>query len=194
MDKTLGNERDPLQNGQECDYGPYYRRSSSLPSLNVIPSSTLTSILVKKVRVTNDKKKFVDKSKDYENYFNATVLEKVNAERRSHKVTNICNGCIDGFWAANFFSSNGAGCIYHGIAEAASHPDNPGKANTIFPSHYVIGWLADDSLVTFPPLFVMLGCSVANFPYPRLDTFLGMGDIFLLELALIVKTLVITEM
>ncbi|KAJ8430766.1 LOW QUALITY PROTEIN: hypothetical protein Cgig2_017079 [Carnegiea gigantea] len=63
--------------------------ASSLQGLNVIPSSTLTSILVKKVRVKqgtlhyhrNDEKKRVDVSKDYENYFNVTVLEKVNAER-----------------------------------------------------------------------------------------------------------------
>jgi len=51
MDETLGNEKAPLENGQECGYGPYYWRSSSLRSLNVIPSSTLTSILVRKVRV-----------------------------------------------------------------------------------------------------------------------------------------------
>ena len=34
------------------------------------------------------------------------------------------------------------GYIYHILGEAASHPDNPGKANVIFPCHYVIGWLA----------------------------------------------------
>jgi len=28
----------------------------------------------------NNKKKWIDLSKDYENYFNATVLEKVNTE------------------------------------------------------------------------------------------------------------------
>jgi len=31
------------------------------------------------------------------------------------------------------------GYIYHGLGEAASHPDNPGKAIAIFPCHYVIG-------------------------------------------------------
>ncbi|KAJ8439083.1 hypothetical protein Cgig2_009226 [Carnegiea gigantea] len=49
----------------------------------VIPSSTITPILVKKVRVKqetlcyrrNDENKCVDVSKDYENYFNTTVLE-----------------------------------------------------------------------------------------------------------------------
>ena len=93
MDRTLDNERVLLQNGQECDYGPYYRRSSSLQSLNVIPSSSLTSNLVKKVRikqgtlhyVRNDKHKFVDACKDYENYFNVTVLEKVNTECRGEE-------------------------------------------------------------------------------------------------------------
>ena len=88
MDETLGNERAPLQNGEECDHGPYYQRSSFLQNLNVIPSSTLTSILVQKLRANqgtlrycmNNKKKWIDLSKDYENYFNATVLEKVNTE------------------------------------------------------------------------------------------------------------------
>ncbi|KAJ8445919.1 LOW QUALITY PROTEIN: hypothetical protein Cgig2_009848 [Carnegiea gigantea] len=55
----------------------------------------------------------------------------------SHKARNICNGCIDGFWAMNFFGPN------------ASDPDHPGKANIIFPSHYVIGWLAE----LFPSLY-----------------------------------------
>ncbi|KAJ8431360.1 hypothetical protein Cgig2_002083 [Carnegiea gigantea] len=48
MDDTLGNERAPLQDGRGCGYGPYYQRSSPLQSLNAIPSSTLTSILVRK--------------------------------------------------------------------------------------------------------------------------------------------------
>ncbi|KAJ8430765.1 LOW QUALITY PROTEIN: hypothetical protein Cgig2_017078 [Carnegiea gigantea] len=58
------------------------KRSSFLQGLNVIPSSTLTSILVKKVRVKNDEKKYVDVRKDYKNYFNGTVLRMVNAEHR----------------------------------------------------------------------------------------------------------------
>ncbi|KAJ8422982.1 hypothetical protein Cgig2_025007 [Carnegiea gigantea] len=51
MDGTLDNERALHQDGRECDYGPYYRCLGSLQSLNVIPSSTLTSILVRKVRI-----------------------------------------------------------------------------------------------------------------------------------------------
>ena len=94
MDGTLGNEKALLENGQECGYGPYYRRSSSLQSLNAIPSSSLKSILVRKVRVKqgtlryrrNDENKCVDVSKDYENYFNATVLEKVDTERRGPEI------------------------------------------------------------------------------------------------------------
>ncbi|KAJ8433641.1 LOW QUALITY PROTEIN: hypothetical protein Cgig2_026821 [Carnegiea gigantea] len=94
MDETLGNEMDPLENGQECGYRPYYRRSSSLRNLNAIPSSTLTSVLVRKIRVKqgtlryhrNDENKCVDVSKDYENYFNATVLKKVNTERRGPEI------------------------------------------------------------------------------------------------------------
>jgi len=94
MDETLGNERAPLENGQECDYDPYYRCSSSLQSLNAILSSTLTSILVMKVRVKqgtlryrgNDENKLVNVSKDYESYFNGSVLEKVNTERRGPEI------------------------------------------------------------------------------------------------------------
>ncbi|KAJ8429262.1 LOW QUALITY PROTEIN: hypothetical protein Cgig2_027543 [Carnegiea gigantea] len=85
---TLYNTLAPLQDGREYDYGSYYRHSDSLQSLNVIPSSTLTYILVRKVGVMqgtlryrrNDENKCVDVSQDYENYFNATVLEKVNIE------------------------------------------------------------------------------------------------------------------
>ncbi|KAJ8444879.1 hypothetical protein Cgig2_029810 [Carnegiea gigantea] len=94
MDGALGNERAPLENGRECGYRPYCRCSSSLRSLNAIPSSTFTSILVRKVRVKqgtlcyrrNDENKCIDVSKDYENYFNVTVLEKVNIERRGPEI------------------------------------------------------------------------------------------------------------
>jgi len=34
------------------------------------------------------------------------------------------------------------GYIYHGLGDVVSNPDYPGKANTIFLIHYVIGWLA----------------------------------------------------
>ncbi|KAJ8431944.1 hypothetical protein Cgig2_000003 [Carnegiea gigantea] len=71
MDGMLGNERAPLQDDQDCDYG-HYRTSSSSQNLNVTPSSILTSILVKRVRI----------NKDYKNYFNATVLGEVNTEHR----------------------------------------------------------------------------------------------------------------
>ncbi|KAJ8424535.1 hypothetical protein Cgig2_025752 [Carnegiea gigantea] len=79
---------------KECDCGRYYRRSSFLQSLNAIPSSTITSILVGKVRVNrgtlryrrNDENKCVNVSKNYENYFNAAVFEKVNTERRGPEI------------------------------------------------------------------------------------------------------------
>ncbi|KAJ8420265.1 hypothetical protein Cgig2_014313 [Carnegiea gigantea] len=94
MDGTLGNERAPLKNGHECGYEPYYQRLSSSRSLNAIPSSTLTSTLVRKVKVKqgtlryrrNNENKCVDVSKDYENYFNATVLEKVNTGHRGPEI------------------------------------------------------------------------------------------------------------
>ncbi|KAJ8427403.1 hypothetical protein Cgig2_030697 [Carnegiea gigantea] len=90
MEGTLGNGIAPLQGRRECDYRPYYLRSDSLQSLNAISSSTLASILVREVRVKqdrrNDENKCSDVSNDYENYFNATVLEKVNTEHRSPKI------------------------------------------------------------------------------------------------------------
>ncbi|KAJ8431974.1 hypothetical protein Cgig2_027000 [Carnegiea gigantea] len=85
------------------------------------------------------------------------------------------------------------GYIYHGLQEVVSHRDHPDKANKIFPSHYVIGWLAkffhclyhhspdSDCPGDFLILFVMLGCLVANFHYPMLDMFAMMGDIFFLK-------------
>jgi len=91
MDGTLSIERAPLSNGQECDFGPYYLRSGSLQSLHVIPSPIRTSILVRKIRVKQGTLRYrrndecVDVSRDYENYFNATVLEKVNIERRGEE-------------------------------------------------------------------------------------------------------------
>ena len=53
------------------------------------------SILVKKIRIKqgtlrylpNDENKCIDVSKDYENYFNATVLKKVNTKRHGQKYT-----------------------------------------------------------------------------------------------------------
>ncbi|KAJ8436145.1 LOW QUALITY PROTEIN: hypothetical protein Cgig2_033640 [Carnegiea gigantea] len=79
------------------------------------------------------------------------------------------------------------GYIYHGLGEAASHPNHLGKANTIFPNtifpiHYVTGWLAElspspfcrrpdsDCLGDFLILFIIRACLVANFHYPKLDT------------------------
>ena len=88
MDGKLSNELAPLSDDQECDFGPYYLRPSSLQSLHIIPSPIRTSILVRKIRVKqgalryrrNDENKCVDVSIDYGNYFNATVSEKVNTE------------------------------------------------------------------------------------------------------------------
>ncbi|KAJ8434336.1 hypothetical protein Cgig2_010953 [Carnegiea gigantea] len=41
------------------------------------------------------------------------------------------------------------GYIYHSLGEAASYPDHPGKADAIFPIHYIIGWLVE----LFPSLY-----------------------------------------
>ncbi|KAJ8438444.1 LOW QUALITY PROTEIN: hypothetical protein Cgig2_027124 [Carnegiea gigantea] len=50
------------------------------------------------------------------------------------------------------------GYIRHGLREAASHPDHPGKADVIFPNHYVIDWLAE--------LFRCLYCRRLDSDYP----------------------------
>ncbi|KAJ8437732.1 hypothetical protein Cgig2_001079 [Carnegiea gigantea] len=42
-----------------------------------------------------------------------------------------------------FLAPTVLGYIYHGLGEAACHPDHLGKANTIFPSHYIIYWLTE---------------------------------------------------
>jgi len=49
-------------------------------------------------------------------------------------------------------------------------------------------------LVTFLLLFAMLDCLVANFPYVELDILLEMGAIFPIELAHIVRSLIMVEM
>ena len=90
MGGTLKNERAPLPDDRECDYGPYYLCSSSLQSLHVMPSPSRNFILVRKLRIRqgtrryrrNYENKYVDVSRDYGNYFNAIVLEKVNTEPR----------------------------------------------------------------------------------------------------------------
>ncbi|KAJ8421871.1 hypothetical protein Cgig2_006263 [Carnegiea gigantea] len=43
------------------------------------------------------------------------------------------------------------GYIYHGLREAASHRDHLGKASIIFPSHYIIGWLAESCPCLYGP-------------------------------------------
>ncbi|KAJ8447931.1 hypothetical protein Cgig2_012066 [Carnegiea gigantea] len=89
------------------------------------------------------------------------------------------------------------GYIYHGLGEAAYQPGHPGTTNTIFPSHYsyfpslYYRRQMVTVLVTFLVLFIMLGYLAVNLHYHKLDTFLGIRDIFLSELALIVRTLVI---
>ncbi|KAJ8429141.1 hypothetical protein Cgig2_010007 [Carnegiea gigantea] len=151
MDGIIGNERAPLSNSKECDFGLYYVRSSSFLSFNTIPSSNLTSILREE-----------DMCKDHGNSFNAKVLKKVDTEhkggerypvdtefypalhkllreqKRNHKTRNICNGCLNGFWKTSISSSNSTRYIYHGLGEAGSDPPYPSEANLakLFPCVY----------------------------------------------------------
>ncbi|KAJ8421650.1 hypothetical protein Cgig2_019223 [Carnegiea gigantea] len=62
------------------------------------------------------------------------------------------------------------GYIYHGLRKAASHPDHPGKANTIFPIHYVIGWLAE----LFPFLYRRRPDSDCPGDFPTLVYYAGL--------------------
>ncbi|KAJ8430923.1 LOW QUALITY PROTEIN: hypothetical protein Cgig2_033551 [Carnegiea gigantea] len=115
---------------------------------------------------------------------------------------SIYNGYLDGFWQRISLALIVLGYIYYGLGEATSHPNHPGKANTIFPSHYVMELflslyrchLDSDCHGDFPSLVYYAGLLVVNFHYPKLDTFSRMGNIFLSELALIVRTLIMVEM
>ncbi|KAJ8438665.1 hypothetical protein Cgig2_031630 [Carnegiea gigantea] len=285
MDGTLGNERALLQDGRECDYGPYYRRSDSLQSLNVISSSTSTSVLVRKVRVKqgilryrrNDENKCIGVSKDYDNYFNVTVLKKVNTKRRGPEIYpaeeqfhNVDHIYYD-LWLDHFYreyllyfaygeqtdSEKGKvetkkrsplcisrreritnlnvaaeevvrpetfvvtaltasgqrialaptvlGYIYHDLGEVASHPDYPGKANTIFPIHYVICWLAElfpslyhrrldsDYPGDFPSLVYYASLLGSKLSLPQARHVFRDGRYLSLRASLIVRTLIMAE-
>ncbi|KAJ8432611.1 LOW QUALITY PROTEIN: hypothetical protein Cgig2_032892 [Carnegiea gigantea] len=326
MDETRGNESAPLENGQECGHGLYYRRSSSLQILNAIPSSTLTSILVREVRVKqgtlryrrNDENKCVDVSRStfmlgvmewteqvltrfeeplkqagifsangvsqFPYHFDANVWrdfcelwgpltntlhhgagevgislydferiytfleiymrnscpkikiwwaiinilpqifgvlylwrtktdsgkEKVETKKRSplhiscQKRMADLNITAEGelaaflaFWLSRFvlphdkevirpetfvmatLMASGQrvslapavlGYIYHGLGDAANNPDYPGKANTIFPMHYVIGWLAK----LFPCLYRRRPDSDCPDDFPTLVCYAGL--------------------
>ena len=62
------------------------------------------------------------------------------------------------------------GYIYHGLGEATSHPDYPGEANVIFPSHYIIGWLAE----LFPCLYRRRPNSDCPSDFPTLVRYAGL--------------------
>ncbi|KAJ8422774.1 hypothetical protein Cgig2_014322 [Carnegiea gigantea] len=62
------------------------------------------------------------------------------------------------------------GYIYHGLGDAISDPDLPSKANTIFPRHYVIGWLAE----LFPCLYRRRPDSVCPGDFPNLVRYGGL--------------------
>jgi len=62
------------------------------------------------------------------------------------------------------------GYMYHGLGEAASHPDYPGKANVIFPNHYIISWLAE----LFPCLYHRCPDSDCPIDFPTLVHYAGL--------------------
>ncbi|KAJ8439010.1 hypothetical protein Cgig2_028456 [Carnegiea gigantea] len=62
------------------------------------------------------------------------------------------------------------GYIYHGLGDAANNPDYPGKANTIFTIHYVIGWLA----LLFPCLYRRRLNSDCPDDFPTLICYTGL--------------------
>ena len=71
------------------------------------------------------------------------------------------------------------GYIYHGLGDAASNSNYSDKANTIFPIHYVIGWLAElfsclyhhrldsDCPDDFPTLFCYAGLLGSKLSLPQ---------------------------
>ncbi|KAJ8430481.1 hypothetical protein Cgig2_021727 [Carnegiea gigantea] len=62
------------------------------------------------------------------------------------------------------------GYMYHGLGESISYLDHPGKANTIFPSHYVISWLAK----FFPYLYRRHPGSGCPNDFPSLVCYVGL--------------------
>ncbi|KAJ8437672.1 hypothetical protein Cgig2_028610 [Carnegiea gigantea] len=64
------------------------------------------------------------------------------------------------------------GYIHRGLVEAASHPDHPDKANVIFPSHYVIGWLTE----LFPYLHRRRPVSDCPGDFPTFIRYAGLLD------------------
>ncbi|KAJ8436512.1 hypothetical protein Cgig2_003210 [Carnegiea gigantea] len=88
MDGSCGSQRAPLENGDESTYDPIYRRSNSLKTHAVSPPSDSRVIWVRKEKVQkrtlsysyNDEKSCINVCRDYANFFDAMVLEKVNTE------------------------------------------------------------------------------------------------------------------
>ena len=95
--------------------------------------------------------------------------------------------------------------IYHGLGEAVSHPDYHGKVNEAFPSYYIIVWLVklfpclyhchpdSDCPGDFPTLIRNAGLLGSKLSLPEARHVSGIADIFLSELALIMRTLVMAE-
>ncbi|KAJ8431213.1 LOW QUALITY PROTEIN: hypothetical protein Cgig2_016772 [Carnegiea gigantea] len=217
MDGSLGNERAMLQDGRECESGPYYQCACSLHSLNVIPSSYLTSIVVKKNQSRilcyhrNDENKCVDVSKDYGNYFGEPLKQTdifgAVIGISPHDLDQFGGLPILGAIYEEFLPPNKdlidhnkyhstiidlPGYIYHGLGQAASRADHPGWLAEVFPCLY--RYCPDsDCPVTFLVLFIMLGCLGVDLHYLRLDMFLGMVDIFFSGLAHIARTLIMAE-
>jgi len=97
------------------------------------------------------------------------------------------------------------GYIYHELGEAVSDPDHLGKVNLNSSNRYVIGWLVElfpclysgrpDSNYPgdFPTLVRYTGLLGSKLSLPKLDTFSGIGYIFLSKLAFIMGTLIMEE-
>ena len=82
------SQRGPLKNGDESSHDPIYRCFSSLKTLTVspLPGSRITWIRKENVRKGtlsysyNDEKSCINVCRDYANFFDVMVLEKVNTE------------------------------------------------------------------------------------------------------------------
>ncbi|KAJ8431103.1 LOW QUALITY PROTEIN: hypothetical protein Cgig2_027410 [Carnegiea gigantea] len=80
--------------------------------------------------------------------FASFIIEQTDYEKGkvgAKKKSSLCISCQERMKNLNVIVKGPTGfCyIYHGLGKATCNPDNPSKANIIFPNYYVIGWLAE---------------------------------------------------
>ncbi|KAJ8430764.1 hypothetical protein Cgig2_017077 [Carnegiea gigantea] len=105
-----------------------------------------------RIKKDSEKEKFTAKKKEPCSHFPSRANGKLECHKGGEHAAFLA------FWLSYFVSPYGKevirletfvmaalmafGLIYHSLGEAVSHPDYHGKANEIFPSYYIIVWLA----------------------------------------------------